>query len=433
MTISVGYILGHIVEFLLFAYFANTSFYPRKNYLISNIISLCGYIILFGIGLFGKVPISILSFFAINVILLTYCYNVRLKSAIFYVIILDMLSIIGEYIIAYILKIDVENLTTVTSHQTMTITVGGKLIYLIGVLLLKRVANKKIMPDNESKMILAVIPLLTIICLTLMMKTEISNSLFSVLCAIFLVMNFITFYINERLNDKNIKMKILQEEYNKNKAELSEYQLLAEKYENTKIMRHDFHKQLDILKKLIATDNAKANEYMQQIQFSQRELDYAQYTDNKILNILFAQKIKECHKRGVEIHIHSTSPTLSFISDIDTVAIFSNMLDNAIEAAEQAAIKDIYVDLYTVNKSFSVVKVENYIDKEPVIVDGLLSTQKKNTDIHGIGIKSINSALKKYNSELTWTYDKARKFFRALVIIHAPKNLTTFKRDYNDV
>ena len=421
MTISIGYVLGHIFEFLLFAYFVNTSFYPRKNYTISTILSLCGYIILFGIGILGKISVSIIAFFIVNVILLIYCYNVRLKSAIFYVIVLDMLSTIGEYIVAYMSGIDVSNLSLLTPSQTMAIALGGKLIYLIGVLLLKRVAQKKIMQDNESQIILAIIPFLTIICLTLMMKIEMNSIVFSTICSIFLVINFITFYINESLNDKNIKFKILQEEYDKNKTELSEYKLLSEKYENTKFMRHDFHKQLDVLKNLIATDNIQAKEYMQQIQFSQRELDYAQYTDNKILNILFAQKIKECHRHGVEIHIHSTSPTLSFVSEIDTVAIFSNMIDNAIEAAENADIKEIFVDLYTVNNAYSAVRIENHTGKEPIVIDGLLSTQKKNTDIHGMGIKSINNALKKYGSELTWMYDKDQKFFRAIVLIHVPK------------
>lgn len=420
MTINIGYILGHFCEFLLFIYFADTSFYPRKKYITSNLISLCGYILLFGIGIWGRAYISILLFFVINIALLKYCYNIKLKSAIFYSLILDMISTIGEYIVLYILGISISKITAMTSSQSMAVTIGGKLIYLIGIIFLKRFTNKKNSYENEIQLTLSVIPILTILCLNIIIKRNVDDSVFVILCYIFVLINFIAFYINERLNEKNLELKILQEEYNQNKAELSEYQLLSEKYESTKIMRHDFHKQLDVLKKLIETDNIQAREYMQQIQFSQRELDYAQYTDNKILNILFSQKVKECHKRGIEIHIHSTSPTLSFISDIDTVAIFSNMIDNAIEASEQAETKEIYVDLYTVNKSYSALKIENYTDKEPVILDGVLRTQKKNADVHGMGIKSINNALKKYNSELTWTYDKAKKFFRAVAVIHVP-------------
>lgn len=420
MNISIGYILGHVFEYILFIYFANTSFYPRKSYVISSIISLFGYVALFAIGILGIVPLSVFLFFIVNTVLLKCCYNIKLKNALFYSIILDMLSAIGEYIFIYISGIDISNLSIVTDQQALLVSAEGKLIYLIGVIILKRFAVEKTRQDNEIQIILAVIPLMTILCLTLMMKIEMSNHLFTCICIIFLIINFVSVYINEKLNDKNVKLKVLQEEYNKNKAELSEYQLLAEKYESTRIMRHDFRKQLEVLKEMIAADNIRAKEYMQQIRFSQRELDYAQYTDNKILNILLAQKVKECHEHGIEIHIHSVSPVLSFISDIDTVAIFSNMIDNAIEAAEKADIKEIYVDLYTVNGSYSAVKIENYTDKEPVVLNGLLRTQKKNTDIHGMGVKSINNALKKYGSELTWTYDRKRKYFRAAAVIHVP-------------
>ena len=424
MTVNIGYCLGHLCEFVLFVYFASISFYPRKNYVRSGLISLVGYIVLYGIGLLSSPVFSIVSFFIVNTILLIYCYKVRLSNAVFFSLILDTMSCIGEYGALYAMggryNVMSANLILTTSQMTSLLIIS-KIIYLIGILFFKYFSPKREnIYNDDTPLALTVIPILTIICISTFMPSEITTFLFLLLCVAFMVINFITFYINTGLNNKNNELKILQEEYNKNKAELAEYHLLSEKYENTKIMRHDFHKQLDVLKGLITADNIQAKEYMQQIQFSQRELDYTSYTDNKILNILLAQKVKDCHNRGIEIHIHSKAPTLSFISEIDTVAIFSNMIDNAIEAAEQAQMKEIYVDLYTVNKSYSAVKIENYVDEGPIILDGLLRTQKENINIHGMGIKSINTALKKYNSELTWSYDKEKKFFRAIALIHIP-------------
>lgn len=416
MTISIGYILGHLCEFLLFIYFANTSFYPRKSYIISSLISLFGYIALFGIGLIGSAPISIMAFFIVNVLLLIYCYNIGFCNAVFYSLMLDMFSCVGEYVCMYILNMKYTNIwekLIFTQYQAIITVMGGKLIYFAGILFLKFFMDKKMIYESKTPLILAFVPILTIACMTALMSLDMNNLIFLLFFVALSAMNFIAFYVNFNLSRKNFEIRSLQEE-------LSEYQLLAEKYEGTKIMRHDFHKQLDVLKNLITEDNVQAKEYMRQIQFSQRELDYTQYTDNKILNILFAQKVKECHKRGIEIHIHSKAPSMSFISDIDTVAIFSNMLDNAMEATAQSEKKEIYVELYTVNNTYSVVKIENYADKEPVILDGELRTQKKNSDVHGIGIKSINNALKKYKSELTWSYDKERKFFKSAVSIHIP-------------
>lgn len=66
-------------------------------------------------------------------------------------------------------------------------------------------------------------------------------------------------------------------------------------------------------------------------------------------------------------------------------------------------------------------KIENNADKEPIVLDGLLRTQKKKMDIHGMGIQSINNALKKYGSELNWSYDKGNKFFSAMILIRVPE------------
>lgn len=116
MSVSFGYILGHFCEFLLFIYYANTSFYPSKKYIISNAVSLLGYFILLIIGLIGKIPLSIFSFFFVNVILLIYCYNISLKNAMFYSLVLNVFSTVGEYIIAYVLGIDFDNLAVITSQ-----------------------------------------------------------------------------------------------------------------------------------------------------------------------------------------------------------------------------------------------------------------------------------------------------------------------------
>ncbi|MDO5396492.1 MAG: GHKL domain-containing protein [bacterium] len=409
----IGYILGHLGEFILFIYYANTSFYPRKSYLTSSLISLCGYIVLFGIGLCQNVSLSILAFFIVNTVLLLCAYNIKLKSAVFYGLILDVLSVIGEYVAVYLWGVSYSVVWEfIDSYQVLALFAVSKLIYFISIIVFKRFENTTY--DNELQTMLAIIPCLTIVCLTIVMKKEIDSLLFLLICGVFLVFNIITFYTNTGFNEKNKVLRSLQEE-------LLEYQLLSEKYENTKIMRHDFHKQLNVLKGLIAEDNVKAKEYMRQIQFSQRELDYVQYTDNKILNILLVQKIKECHEYGIEMHIHSSSPKMSFISDIDTVAIFSNLIDNAMEACMQSTEKEIYVDMYTVNNSYSAVKVENNADKEPFVIDGLLRTQKNRKDIHGIGVRSINNALKKYNSELDWSYDKENKLFTSMILIHIPE------------
>ena len=74
--------------------------------------------------------------------------------------------------------------------------------------------------------------------------------------------------------------------------------------------------------------------------------------------------------------------------------------------------------LYTVNNAFSVIKVENYADKEPIVVEGMLRSGKDDGNSHGIGIKSINNSLSKYDGKMSWSYDKAKGMFRTVISIN---------------
>jgi len=77
-----------------------------------------------------------------------------------------------------------------------------------------------------------------------------------------------------------------------------------------------------------------------------------------------------------------------------------------------------FIDLYTVNNAFSVIKVENYADKEPIVVEGMLRSGKDDGNSHGIGIKSINNSLSKYDGKMSWSYDKAKGMFRTVISIN---------------
>ena len=183
-------------------------------------------------------------------------------------------------------------------------------------------------------------------------------------------------------------------------------------------MNHDFREHLNVLKTLISEDIQKAQEYVGKIEKECEDSKIEKYSDNNILNILLIRKKKECEENGIKLNITSTNPKLDFIDGMDTVAIFSNLINNAIEACSNSARKDIFIDLYTVNNAFSVIKVENYADKEPIVVEGMLRSGKDDGNSHGIGIKSINNSLSKYDGKMSWSYNKAKGMFRTVISIN---------------
>lgn len=420
MRIDAGLIIGIALEFIIMLYFANSTLQPKKNYYISSVITFIGYAILFVFALFNRMMINVGGFLIVNFLIFIIGYKINIKTAMMRVVWVTLFMFVGETIVTYILRIgfDVKNLLDITPQQSILITIGGKLIYLTEIYIVRKIVNRKELSLESASMLLVIMPIVTVGCILMIYPLNLDNRVFISIYIVAITLNFVTFGVNELMLSKNRKIKILEDENYKNHIELEEYKTLNEKYEHSRIMNHDFREHLNVLKTLISEDIQKAQEYVGKIEKECEDSKIEKYSDNNILNILLIRKKKECEENGIKLNITSTNPKLDFIDGMDTVAIFSNLINNAIEACSDSARKDIFIDLYTVNNAFSVIKVENYADKEPIVVEGMLRSGKDDGNSHGIGIKSINNSLSKYDGKMSWSYDKAKGMFRTVISIN---------------
>lgn len=420
MRIDAGLIIGIALEFIIMLYFANSTLQPKKNYYISSVITFIGYAILFVFALFNRMMINVGGFLIVNFLIFIIGYKINIKTAMMRVVWVTLFMFVGETIVTYILRIgfDVKNLLDITPQQSILITIGGKLIYLTEIYIVRKIVNRKELSLESASMLLVIMPIVTVGCILMIYPLNLDNRVFISIYIVAITLNFVTFGVNELMLSKNRKIKILEDENYKNHIELEEYKTLNEKYEHSRIMNHDFREHLNVLKTLISEDIQKAQEYVGKIEKECEDSKIEKYSDNNILNILLIRKKKECEENGIKLNITSTNPKLDFIDGMDTVAIFSNLINNAIEACSNSARKDIFIDLYTVNNAFSVIKVENYADKEPIVIEGMLRSGKDDGNSHGIGIKSINNSLSKYDGKMSWSYDKAKGMFRTVISIN---------------
>lgn len=420
MRIDAGLIIGIALEFVIMLYFANSTLQPKKNYYMSSAICFIGYLIIFGVSIFNMFIFNIISFTIIDFLIFILGYRINYKTALFQTFMMTLFMFLGELLILFILKLglDTESMVAATVQQSMLITIGGKLIYFLAVFVMKKVHKKRNISSEKSSLILAIMPIITVLCIVMVYPLTLDRRVFTAIYIGAISVNFITITVNELVISKNRKIRMLENENYKNSVELEEYKTIKEKYEHSRIMNHDFREHLNILKTLISEDIQKAQEYVGTVEKECEDSKIEKYSDNDILNILLIRKKKECEENGIKLNITSTNPKLDFIDGMDTVAIFSNLINNAIEACSDSARKDIFIDLYTVNNAFSVIKVENYADKEPIVVEGMLRSGKDDGNSHGIGIKSINNSLSKYDGKMSWSYDKAKGMFRTVISIN---------------
>ncbi len=126
------------------------------------------------------------------------------------------------------------------------------------------------------------------------------------------------------------------------------------------------------------------------------KLLHLHYCRNTILNALLVNKAADCRKAGIEAEfdIHLAAGTEGY-DDYDLVALVSNLLDNAIEAAGTAENKRLALTMYLADGALSI------LCRNSCGADGTGSyaaNQGKMT--RGNGRAIINRLVKKYSGEL---------------------------------
>lgn len=225
---------------------------------------------------------------------------------------------------------------------------------------------------------------------------------------------------------------ILQQQSARRKAELIELKSIKEKQdiENTyfdllehqneelQIFVHDMQKHLDNIYKLSA-DSDKTKEYISALSTDLSDSNKIGNTSNKLLDLIIDKYNYLSEKKNIQFIKDIHSSDLSFIKDNDLTSIFNNLLDNAIEAAEESEEKKIFLSINSFGNILTV-SLANSCDKPPILKHNKLVSTKQEQGLHGYGFRSINKSVKKYNGDLEWEFIDTEKIFNISIIF--PQN-----------
>lgn len=191
------------------------------------------------------------------------------------------------------------------------------------------------------------------------------------------------------------------------KNELSSMQIILEnQYQNflnykdsvdvINIKYHDLKHQIQALRQV--EDPVEREKWiealMQELELYNINFD----TGNKILDTILATKELQCKKHKINISFLVNGEPLLFMSDADIVSLFSNALDNAIEAVSKISDSEkrlIHLEVSEKHK-FLFIRCENYTEEPLYLNNGNPLTSKQDKQSHGFGIKSIKYTVKKY-------------------------------------
>lgn len=223
------------------------------------------------------------------------------------------------------------------------------------------------------------------------------------------------YHIQVRAMQMRFEMDTLQ---NIMEMQYKSYQMSQDNIDMVNQKYHDLKHQITLLK--AETETKKSMEYLEQMELEIKSYEAQNKTGNKVLDAVLTVKSMACQSKGIELKCVVEGALLFFMDDMDVSALFGNMLDNAIESVEKLTDERMrLIRLYVVQeKQFLRICTENYCTEQIRFKKGMPVTTKKDKRLHGFGMKSIQSTVRKYDGSVMTALDS--NWFEVKILIPIP-------------
>lgn len=180
-----------------------------------------------------------------------------------------------------------------------------------------------------------------------------------------------------------------------------QYKLSKENIELINRKCHDLKHQMAALRTI--RDREEIDRQVTEMENAVMIYDCAVRTGNPVLDVVLTEKSLYCEAHQINMTCLVDGKLLEFVDRVDLYTLFGNALDNAIESVMQQSDKQkriIQVAAYE-EQGMLLIRIRNYCENVPALVDGLPVTSKEDAQYHGFGLKSIRYTAEKYGGGIS--------------------------------
>lgn len=273
----------------------------------------------------------------------------------------------------------------------------------------------------------------SILCLIMIMEFNFYNKdgfglgmlFFTILAFVIIISYLISYYLIDGFFAYRAKEKELLLMEMRNEKMMENYAQIEKNQQNVYRLYHDMKKHVHTM--LLLENNEEATQYMEKAFRDISEIDGEFQTGNRFIDAILYDEWKKAVDAGIRVQFAVEPKSFDQIDLSDVTVILGNALENAREACIKriAAGKSAYMQLKVLKQEQQLLIVlSNDFDGKLRKKDNVFLSSKKDTHLHGIGMKSIQAAVEKYDGSMKVTV-KENKF--RLQILLCPENVKQTK------
>lgn len=303
------------------------------------------------------------------------------------------------------LKSGLYNLKIIGLYKLVNYTILFSIIVLLIYRLFKLylLSNKDYIAAKKNLLLSIFLPVFSIVIIYTLMVTsnfkKLSNVILSIIICLGLIfMNIYLIKIFEIFH-KNAEFKsYINASEHLSKAQLSYYKKISNKNDELARHIHDTKRHMQMIKKLYESQKyIVAKKYIDSVYKNYNNNSKVFKSKNIVLDILINEKIDEASSCGIDLIVNDSSTGMLFFDNIDLVLLFSNLIDNAIDATLNCDSNKVYV-IIDKHNNFTCLSIQNNYDEIKKNSKGhLLST--KNGHL-GYGLDIVSEVVKKYGGTM---------------------------------
>ena len=197
-------------------------------------------------------------------------------------------------------------------------------------------------------------------------------------------------------------------------------ELLEERYKEmlkSRQMVHDLKNHLLALKKY--EENGQWEElrvYLQEMETIVLRDSGQVWTGNQVVDLILNQKKKQAEEEHIAVEIETETFIRFPFKDSESVSVFGNLLDNAIEACRKMETGTGWIRLGIKKQNQMVyIEVENSFGERPDERAGWVVSSKVENTIRGFGLRSVKQTVEKYGGSFFYQI-KERSFLVSILL-----------------